>query len=116
MDTDLSRQATSQSIAARTEAGELDAELCSIAEALNGRFAELARLRAERTLAQIGIGSRVIIGADAQPKHLRGMTGEVHEIDGDVVVVCLGGPVGKFKSGHVRCPPELLTPLIPLTT
>jgi hypothetical protein len=54
----------------------------------------------------------VAIGAEAQPKYLRGMTGKVHEIDGEVVVVCLGAPVGKFKSGHVRCPAELLVPLV----
>lgn len=103
--------ASSRSTAARIEAGELDDELHAIADALNARFALLARLRTERALARIKVGSRVIIGADAQPKYLRGMTGEVHDIDGDVVVVCLGGAVGKFKSGHVRCPAELLIPL-----
>jgi hypothetical protein len=64
-----------------------------------------------RALQNITVGTRVAIGSEAQPKYLRGMTGEVHEIDGNTVVVCLGAPVGKFKSGHVRCPAELLVPL-----
>ena len=98
-------------IAAAIEAGHLGDELRSIANALNDRFAVLARLRAEHTLARIKVGGRVAIGADAQPQYLRGLTGEVHEIDGDMVVVCLGAPVGKFRSGHVRCAAELLEPL-----
>ena len=93
------------------EAGDLDDELTAIAGALNARWAEQARQRVERALQSITIGTRVAIGAEAQPKYLRGMTGEVHEVDGEVAVVCLGAPIGKFKSGHVRCPVELLVPL-----
>ena len=93
------------------EAGALDAELTASAGALNARWEEQARQRVERALEHITVGTRVAIGAEAQPKYLRGMTGEVHEIDGGVAVVCLGAPIGKFKSGHVRCPAELLIPL-----
>ena len=93
------------------EAGALDDELTAIAGALNARWAEQARQRVELALQNITIGTRVAIGADAQPKYLRGITGEVHEVDGEVAVVCLGTPIGKFKSGHVRCPVELLIPL-----
>jgi hypothetical protein len=60
--------------------------------------------------SQLHVGGRVTIGATAQPKYLRGQTGEVHEIDGDMAVVCLDTPVGRFTSGHVRCPVELLVP------
>jgi hypothetical protein len=98
-------------VARAIEAGALDDELPAIAAAINARWAEHARLRVERALKHITVGTRVAIGAEAQPKYLRGMTGEVHEIDGEVAVICLGAPVGKFKSGHVRCPAELLVPL-----
>lgn len=98
-------------IASAIEAGALDDDLRPIAAAIEARWAELARLRVGRALQNITVGTRVAIGSEAQPKYLRGMTGEVHEIDGNTVVVCLGAPVGKFKSGHVRCPAELLVPL-----
>jgi hypothetical protein len=98
-------------VALAIEAGALDDELPAIAAAINARWAELARLRVEHALKHITVGARVTIGAEAQPKYLRGLTGEVHEIDGEVAVVCLGAPIGKFKSGHVRCPAELLVPL-----
>jgi len=95
-------------VAQAIEAGALDDGLRAIAAAIEARWAELARLRVGRALQDITVGMRVAVGSEAQPKYLRGMTGEVHEIDGGVVVVCLGAPTGKFKSGHVRCPAELL--------
>jgi hypothetical protein len=99
------------SLSKAIEAGEYDDQLNAVAAAIEARWAELARLRTEQALARLRIGARVVIGSEAVPKYLRGLTGEVHDIDGDVVVVCLAEPVGKFKSGHVRCVPELLVPL-----
>lgn len=97
-------------IAEAIRAGKIDSELHRLANAINDRHGELARLRRARALAGLHVGGRVMIGATAQPKYLRGQTGEVHEIDGDMAVVCLDTPVGRFTSGHVRCPAELLVP------
>jgi hypothetical protein len=51
---------------------------------------------------------RVCIGDQVKPQYLRGETGTIHEIDGDVVVVYLDRAVGKFTSRHTSCSPEML--------
>jgi len=79
-------------------------------EAINDRMADLQRIKTERALAHLSVGARVIITSSAKPQYLRGQTGEVHDIDGDTVIVCLDKPLGKFRSGHVRCAPSLLMP------
>ncbi|MFN2503665.1 MAG: hypothetical protein ABR540_05430 [Acidimicrobiales bacterium] len=50
------------------------------------------------------------------PRYLHGCCGEVHDIDGDHVVVCLDVPVGRFSSGHVRCYPLALERISPADT
>jgi hypothetical protein len=99
------------SLAREIVAGALDDRLDELMAAIDTRLAELARLRSEHVLARLRPGTRVVIGAVAEPKYLRGQAGEVHEIDGDVVVVCLDAPVGRFTSGHVRCPAWLIEPV-----
>ncbi len=54
---------------------------------------------------------RVRIGNTAKPQYLRGLTGEVHEIHNDFVLVCFDEPVGRFTDGHISCPPQLLEPI-----
>ncbi len=105
------RLVASPSVAEQVRQGLLDDLLPELIDAINARTAELARLRTERALERLSVGSRVVISGEAKPQYLRGQSGEVHEIDGDVVVVCLDTPVGRFTSGHVRCPPGLLVPL-----
>jgi hypothetical protein len=98
-------------LADQVRAGTHDAELAGLIDAINARTGELAKLRTAQALARLSLHRRVVISADAKPQYLRGQTGEIHEIDGDIVVVCLDKPVGRFTSGHVRCPPGLLVPL-----
>lgn len=104
-------RATEGRIAAAITAGELDDELPAIAAAINLRYAAIDRARTARALTYLHVGARVVIGTTAKPKYLRGLTGEVHEIVGDDAVVCLDTPVGRFTSGHIRCPVALLEPL-----
>lgn len=56
-------------------------------------------------MAQLSIGARVRLNGTVSPRYLQGQRGEVHEIDGNHVVVCLDAPLGRFTSGHVRCSP-----------
>jgi hypothetical protein len=104
-------QAGGASLPDQVRAGNHDAELLALIDAINARTGELAKLRTAQAIARLSLHRRVVISADAKPQYLRGQTGEIHEIDGDIVVVCLDKPVGRFTSGHVRCPPGLLVPL-----
>ena len=65
-------------------------------------------LRTRRALAQLSVGTRVRLNNTVSPRYLHGCCGEVHDIDGEHVVVCLDVPVGRFSSGHVRCSPLAL--------
>jgi hypothetical protein len=89
--------------------GMLDAVLPELIDAINTRTVEIAKLRTARALERLSLNSGVVISNDAKPQYLRGQTGEIHEIDCDVVV-SLDTPVGRFTSGHVRCPPGTAYP------
>jgi hypothetical protein len=99
------------SIAEQIRSGSLDDEIPSLIAAINSRNAELDRRRAEAARARLSVGTRVILGATASPKYLRGQTGEIHEMLRDSIVVCLDHPIGRFTDRHITCPPQLLTPM-----
>jgi hypothetical protein len=103
--------ARAHEIAAAIAAGSLDGGIPVLIDAINDRNAVIARLRYEEARERIVLNGRVRIKDSATPQYLRGLVGEVHGFAGDRVIVCLGEPVGKFKSGHVECAPELLEPL-----
>lgn len=63
---------------------------------------------AGRAFATIKVGDRVQIG-NSKPQYLTGQTGEVIEKKNSRILILLdGGPVGKFKTGKVLCPPNTL--------
>jgi hypothetical protein len=89
-------------------AGLLDNDMWVVIEAVNRRMAVVDEQRTQRALAAFALHDRVRFADNAKPQYLRGATGEIHEFYEDKIVVCLDRPLGKFKSGHVRCPPEVL--------
>ena len=96
-------------------AGRLDAELTAVIDAINGRTSAIARSRTQAALARLNLNDRVRIADKAKPQYIRGETGTVHELNDDYVVVLLDrvvvlldGVVGKFKSRHLRCAPEMV--------
>jgi hypothetical protein len=91
--------------------GSFDEQIPLLIDAINARNTVIARLRYEQARERIVLNGRVRISDSATPQYIRGLVGEVHGFEGDRVVVCLGSPVGKFKSGHIECPPELLEPV-----
>lgn len=92
------------SLVARIGSGQLDADLPVLIDAINARVRIVADLRTRQALvAQLSVGTRVRLNHTVSPRYLHGCHGEVHDIDGDHVVVCLDVPVGRFTSGHVRC-------------
>ena len=103
------RDATELLIALET--GRLDPELSRIIDVINDRTTTIARERTEAAFARLALHDRVMISGQAKPQYLRGETGEVHEFDGDFVIILLDRVVGKFTSRHLRCAPELVEPL-----
>ena len=95
-------------LAGAVVAGQLDDALGALIDAINLRTHAIARHRRDTALARLAVGARVRFANTAKPQYLRGVTGEIHELYEDLVVVCLDEPLGKFRSGHVRASPELL--------
>jgi hypothetical protein len=89
-------------------AGLLDDDMWVVIEAVNHRMAVIDQQRRRQALASFALHDRVRFADNAKPQYLRGETGEIHEFYEDKIVVCLDRPTGRFKSGHVRCPPEVL--------
>lgn len=89
-------------------AGLLDNDMTVIIDAVNRRTAVLDQQQRQAALAAFALHDRVRFADNAKPQYLRGATGEIHEFYENKIVVCLDRPLGKFKSGHLRCPPEVL--------
>ncbi|MDP9074656.1 MAG: hypothetical protein M3N98_10870 [Actinomycetota bacterium] len=98
-------------IVSRISGGDLDDDLDKLIVAMNGRVRVLDAMATSRARLRLHIGDRVRLNDKVSPRYLIGQTGEIHEITDDYIVVCLDHPVGRFKSGHIRCAPTGLEPL-----
>lgn len=94
-------------------AGQLDGQLSLLADAIDARHHLLRTVRSGAVLAELRAGDRVRLSARISPQYLRGLQGTVVALDGRAVTVDLGGPLGRFHSGQVRCPPLVLERLAP---
>jgi len=94
-------------------AGELDPHLTAIAEAIHARYELLQTINSAKALAQLNVGDRVRINHHASPRYLHGIDGTVVDLDEHSATVCVHRPVGRFKSGEIRCPPLALDRLNP---
>ncbi len=93
--------------------GELDAHLVAIGEAVRARHELLHTVCSQKALAMLSVGDRVRINRHASPRYLHGIQGVVVDLDQHAAVVCVHRPVGRFKSGEIRCPPLVLDRLNP---
>ncbi len=95
-------------------AGELDAHLTAIADAIHARHELLETISSAKALAMLNVGDRVRFNHHTRPQYLRGVEGTVIELDQRTATVCIHQPVGRFRSGQIhRCPPLLLDRLRP---
>jgi len=94
-------------------AGELDPHLVAIAEAVHARHELLHTVNSQKALAMLCVGDRVRINHHASPQYLHGVHGIVTELDSHTALVCVHRPIGRFKSGEIRCPPLVLDRLNP---
>lgn len=94
-------------------AGQLDPHLVAIADAVRARYELLHTITSHKALAMLDIGDRVQINRHASPRYLHGVHGVVVELDQHTALVRVYRPIGRFKSGEIRCPPLALDRLNP---
>jgi hypothetical protein len=95
-------------------AGELDAHLAAIADAIYARQELLETINSAKALAMLNVGDRVRFNRHTRPQYLRGVEGVVIELEQHTATVCVHQPLGRFRSGEIRqCPPLLLERLPP---
>jgi hypothetical protein len=93
--------------------GELDPHLTAIAHAIRARFDLLQTTTSAQALATLNLGDRVRINDHANPRYLHGVQGVIVDLDEHSAIVCVHRPIGRFKSGEIRCPPLVLDRLNP---
>ena len=91
--------------------GDLDDHLPALAEAIEARRRLLHTVRSATALASLGVGDRVRINHTVSPRYLSGLQGTVVEVDEHTATIQLPRPVGRFRTGQVRCPPLALEKL-----
>jgi hypothetical protein len=84
--------------------GELDDHLVAIGDAVHARRHLLLTVRSATALAELCVGDSVRINHTVSPRYLHGLHGTIVEIDDRVATVRLQRPVGRFRSGQIRCP------------
>jgi hypothetical protein len=93
--------------------GALDPHLVAIGDAVRARYELLHTITSHKALAMLNVGDRVQINHHASPRYLHGIHGVVVELDPHTAVVRVHRPIGRFKSGEIRCPPLALDRLSP---
>jgi hypothetical protein len=91
--------------------GELDPHLAALADAIHARRVLLHTVRSASALAELCIGDAVRINRHVRPRYLYGEYGVIADLDDHSVTVRLVRPIGRFRSGEIRCPPLALDKL-----
>ncbi len=94
-------------------AGELDEHLTAIADAIHARIDLLETINSAKALAMLNVGDCVRFNHHTRPQYLRGVEGVVIELDQHTATVCVHQPLGRFRSGEIRCCPPLLLERLP---
>lgn len=91
--------------------GELDPELSLLHDTITQRLNTLHTIRSANALLDFQPGDRVRLNCGAQPNYLHGALGTISGLVDQQVLVTLDQPVGRFRSGQLRCPPLILDPI-----
>jgi hypothetical protein len=93
--------------------GELDHALYAVADAAHARLALLQTVKAASALAHLNVGDVVRLNHTVRPRYLQGAEGTVSRVDERDATICLQRPIGRFSTGHIRCPPLALDRIAP---
>jgi hypothetical protein len=91
--------------------GALDQHLVAIADAVHARRELLHTVRSAGALAELCVGDTVMFNRQIRPRYLEHELGTITELDDHWVTVRLWRPVGRFRTGELRCPPLALKKL-----
>jgi hypothetical protein len=91
--------------------GALDQHLVAIADAAHARRELLHTVRSAGALAELCVGDTVMFNRQIRPRYLEHELGTITELDDHWVTVRLWRPVGRFRTGELRCPPLALKKL-----
>jgi hypothetical protein len=97
-----------RSLLAAIAGGELDDHLGALAAAIDARRHLLHTIDSSHVLATLCVGDRVRINDRIGPRYLAGRDATVIDIDDHAATIRLELPIGRFRSGRVRCPPLAL--------
>jgi hypothetical protein len=89
-------------------AGALDDHLVAVADAVRARLELLQTIDSAKALSMLNVGDHVRINRHASPRYLQGVLGVVIAVDHHTATVRTSRPVGRFRSGEIRCPPLVL--------
>jgi hypothetical protein len=92
-------------------AGELDAHLAAVADAIHARQQLLHTVRSAKAIAELCVGDFVMFTGRIRPRYLEHELAQITEVNDHAVTVRLSRPVGRFGHGQVRCPPLALRKL-----
>jgi hypothetical protein len=84
--------------------GDLDDHLVAIGDAVHARRHLLDTVRSATALAELCVGDIVRINHTVSPHYLHGVHGTVVDIEDRTATVQLQRPMGRFRSGQIRCP------------
>ncbi len=84
--------------------GELDDHLTALADAIHARHHLIHTVATHTALSRLCVGETVQINATIKPRYLHGVRGKIIDIDDEYATVCVHRPIGRFHSGHIRCP------------
>lgn len=86
-----------------------DQELNQLVDYIRVAYKTRAAARNAKAKAALEVGSRVRITGRTKPQYLSGLTAEVTGFGDSRVNIKLDcGPVGKFRSGTLKCPAGML--------
>jgi hypothetical protein len=86
-------------------AGDLDAHLGAVGDAVHARQQLLHTVRSAKAIAKLCVGDFVMFTGRIRPRYLEHELAQITEIDDHAIIVRLSRPVGRFVHGHVSCPP-----------
>jgi hypothetical protein len=89
-------------------AGALDDHLVAVADAIRARLDLLQTISSAKALSLLNVGDHVRINHHASPRYLHGALGVVISVDDHTATIRISRPVGRFRSGEIRCPPLVL--------
>jgi hypothetical protein len=88
--------------------GELDQHLTALADAIHARHHLIHTVASATALSRLCVGDTVRINTTIKPRYLHGVHGKIIDIDDESATICVHRPIGRFHTGHIRCPPLAL--------